>query len=82
MNEWKRDNGLPFMPSLRIENLIPDRWSSIPLRYRNRINLSLPAPFLIFESTISETTIRNNITTYGSYKALKGTEKYLLCVFM
>ena len=78
MNMWKRDNGLPFMPSLRIEHLIPDRWSTtgIPLGYRNKVNRSLPVPFLLSESTIPETTIRQNITTYGSYKALTGTEKW------
>eukprot|EP01036_Dinobryon_divergens_P025676 gene25676-34249_t len=80
MNLWKRDNGLPFMPSLRIEYLIPDRWSTsgIPLGYRNKVNrsLSLAVPFLLSESTISEATIRQNITTYGSYKTLTGTEKW------
>ena len=66
------------MPSFRIEYLIPDRWptTGIPLGYRNKVNRSLPVPFLLSESTIPETTIRQNITTYGSYKALTGTEKW------
>mmetsp|Transcript_15666 Transcript_15666/g.21493 ORF Transcript_15666/g.21493 Transcript_15666/m.21493 type:complete len:698 (+) Transcript_15666:227-2320(+) len=76
MNQWKRDNGLPFMPSLRIEYLVPDRWASIPLGYRNKVNHSSPAPFLLAESTIAEATIRQNITTYGAYKSLTGTEKW------
>ena len=64
------------MPSLRIEHLVPDRWSSIPLGYRNKINRSMPASFLLSESTIAEAAIRQNITTYGSYKTLTGNEKW------
>ena len=76
MNYWKRENGLPYLPSLRIEHLVPDRWSSIPLGYRNKINRSMPAPFLLSESTIAEAAIRQNVTTYGSYKTLTGNEKW------
>jgi hypothetical protein len=36
----------------------------------------LPVPFLLSESTISEAVIRQNISTYGSYKNLTGAEKW------
>jgi hypothetical protein len=52
--------------------LIPDRWlEGIPLGYRNRVDRSIPFPFLISESTIPEDLIRDNIITYEEYKKLK-----------
>ena len=72
MNDWKKENNLPYMNSLKIEMLIPDRWDEgIGLGLRNTIDRSKEAPFLICESTISRDKITSNIITYGEYKVLK-----------
>lgn len=72
MNSWKKDNNLPYMNSLKIKMLIPDRWiDGVPLGIRNTIDRTKEAPFLISESTIDKDKIISNIITYGEYKVLK-----------
>ena len=72
MNEWKKENGLPYMKSLRIRMLKPDRWpEGVGLGLRNSLDRNKEAPFLISESTIDRAKIVENIVTYGEYKVLK-----------
>ena len=72
MNEWKRNNGLPYMKSLKLKMLIPDRWiEGVALGVRNVIDRTKEAPFLISESTIDKDKIISNTITYGEYKVLK-----------
>ena len=72
MNIWKKNNNLPYMNSLKIRLLIPDRWpEGVELGLRNKIDRTKEAPFLISESTIDRDKIVGNIITYGEYKLLK-----------
>ena len=76
-NNWKKANNLPYMPSMKIEMLVPDRWlEGIPLGYRNNIvDRKKPQPFIVCDSTIQRATIIKNIITYQEYKDLKKDKK-------
>lgn len=52
MQEEKRRRGMPCVESECVE-WIPDRWpEGVPLGYRNRIDRSRPAPFLVSRSVV------------------------------
>jgi len=76
MNNWKKENGLPYMKTLRIEMLIVNRWpEGVPLGYRNKVDRSIALPFLISNSTVNKKDIISNIVTYQEYKNLKKDKK-------
>jgi len=77
MNNWKKHHALPYLESLRIEVLLPNRWlTGIPLGARNKIDRDVPAVFLVAESVIPLAQVQAHLTTYGEYKRLKGGEKW------
>lgn len=59
--EWKRKNNIPFIP-FKIMKMIPNRWlDGIPLGFRNTIDRTKPAWFIIFDSVIEKNKIKTKM---------------------
>lgn len=59
--EWKKKNKLPYIP-FKIVKMIPNRWpEGIPLGFRNTIDRSKPAFFVVFDSVVPEQKLKKKI---------------------
>ncbi len=57
VQEYKRSKDLPALDA-KLVYLVPDRWSEgVPLGYRNKVDRTKPAPFLITKSILSRAQI-------------------------
>lgn len=58
ITKWKQAHGFPYIP-FTVKQMIPDRWpEGVPLGVRNRIDRSVPAFFVIFDSMIQTFTTK------------------------
>jgi hypothetical protein len=58
---WKKDNNIPYI-LFEVKQMIPNRWpDGIPLGFRNTIDRTKPAWFIIFDSVIPEDKIQKKI---------------------
>jgi hypothetical protein len=58
ITKWKQAHGFPYIP-FTVKQMIPDRWpEGVPLGIRNRIDRSVPAFFVIFDSMIQTFTTK------------------------
>jgi len=58
ITKWKQTHGFPYIP-FTVKQMIPDRWpEGVPLGVRNRIDRSIPAFFVIFDSMIETFTTK------------------------
>jgi hypothetical protein len=61
MRAWKETHGLPSVGA-ELVYLVPDRWpEGVPLGVRNRLPRDQPAPFLVFESLVSEAALARRV---------------------
>jgi hypothetical protein len=59
--EWKKRNGLPYLPFIA-RQMVPDRWQEgTPLGIRNNMRRDKPSWFAIFDSLVKEEQLKEKI---------------------